>query len=294
MLVGFTCRKGGSGVTTVTLSVAKILEKHKVKCCLVDLKNNGDYDKILNINSRQSNLDYLLTDYLYNDNQTEITKSIFHLSDYLDVVPGTRVKVQGYLYRKADGLKEFLDQLEDHYDIVFLDARDDQLLSKLIELGTHIYKVHVLDQNMLVTSLYQDVMQEDNLIGKLIVNKIDNDIYPSEDIFVSMFRNKKILFLPYSKDINSIINETIRNKGQFASKILVSVPEFYKPLVKFSEELYKTAKEYNEKHGTNSSESEDDFVNFLMQRTDEIRKDESKNRPVKKKKKGLFNFFSRG
>ena len=77
MLVGFTCRKGGSGVTTVTLSVAKILEKHKVKCCLVDLKNNGDY-VTLTINKKikpiTPGLSYIL-DKVFNVEVTRVIKN---------------------------------------------------------------------------------------------------------------------------------------------------------------------------------------------------------------------------
>lgn len=269
MITAVTCRKGGSGVTTLTLSLATVIKSKKIKTVIVDLKNQQDYSKILNIKNRRC-IDYLITGLGFNNSTgIELSDGIYDYNG-IDVIQGTKTALQGYLYRHVNEVANLLEYLEETYDLVIIDVKDDQLLDKLVDVGVNIFKIHVLDQNMLLTSLYQDVMEDSNLQGILVVNKMDKRVYPPAKVYKEVFKGKKITFLPYSPNVAGIINETIRNKGQFPTKILNSEPKYYEGVVSIANELVGVNKAYNKEVGVGKMTNTDDFKNFLNDKIDGV------------------------
>lgn len=286
MITAVTCRKGGSGVTTLTLSLATVIKSKKIKTVIVDLKNQQDYSKILNIKNRRC-IDYLITGLGFNNSTgIELSDGIYDYNG-IDVIQGTKTALQGYLYRHVNEVANLLEYLEETYDLVIIDVKDDQLLDKLVDVGVNIFKIHVLDQNMLLTSLYQDVMEDSNLQGILVVNKMDKRVYPPAKVYKEVFKGKKITFLPYSPNVAGIINETIRNKGQFPTKILNSEPKYYEGVVSITNELVGVNKAYNKEVGVGKMTNTDDFKNFLNDKIDGV--SHKKKKGSGEGKKGLLS-----
>ena len=286
MITAVTCRKGGSGVTTLTLSLATIIKSKQIKTVIVDLKNQQDYSKILNIKNKRC-IDYLITGLGFNNSSgIELSDGIYDYNG-IDVIQGTKTALQGYLYRHVNEVANLLEYLEEVYDLVIIDVKDDQLLDKLIDVGVNIFKIHVLDQNMLLTSLYQDVMEDSNLQGFLVVNKMDKRVYPPAKVYKEVFKGKKITFLPNSPNVAGIINETIRNKGQFPTKILNSEPKYYEGVVNIANELVGVNKDYNKEVGVGKMTNTDDFKNFLNDKMDGV--SHKKKKGSGKGKKGLLS-----
>lgn len=291
MLVSVTSKKGGTGATTVALTLATLISKTNLKCCVVDLKSSQDYAKILNLDP-SSNLDHLITELGINNEFIKVSDNI-HKYGSMDVLLGTVVELNGYLFKKAMRLKELFEYLEDSYDIVLIDMKEDRLSTKLNNLGLTIYPIHVMDQNLLVTSLYQDEMKKE-LHGALVINKVNDSIYPDRKVFQSIYSNKDIFFLPYSNNVGGFLNETIRN-GNLATKLLAKDQVFITEIKKLLNLVLKVNKEYNEKYLSFSEDSGSSFKEFL-ENADKLQKGTKKpkaaNKTVKSKK-GIFSFLSR-
>lgn len=286
MIAAVTCRKGGSGVTTLTLSIASYLREKNVKTVIVDLKNQCDYRTILSIKNCQP-IDYLITGLGFNNsNGINIEEGIYHCNG-IDFIQGTKVTIQGYLYRHVNELSDLLSYLEETYDLVLLDMKHDQLLDKLVDLGIRIFPIHVLDQNMLLTTLYLDVMKDTNLNGMLVVNKMDKRVYPPSKVYKEVFRGKEITFLPYSPVVAGLINETIRNNGQFPVKLMNSEPNYSQQVDKLTDKLIEINSAYNEKVGVGSMTDEDDFKEFINNKVDGVQHKKKKKKT--NGKKGLLS-----
>lgn len=275
MIVSIVSKKGGTGCTTLTLTLGNCLNKeHGKSVCVLDLKTNNDTRKLLNINSKAS-VSNLITSYGVYNTFTSIEENVVNIGG-ISVIPSVAIPYRSYLCNKISRIKELLIELEKRYNYVLIDMEDSEAYSLLRKNGVETIPVNVLEQNILVASEYSEEMKNGSLQGYVIVNKLDNEIFPKEDFFKKYFGNNSVHHVAYSKDIKSIVNE----KGFSIKEI--SKTRFYQDVVRFCNVLINdTSSNIN----VDYEYEEDD--NFDIFETPESSKPNRQNKPKK------VSFFSK-
>lgn len=286
MIVAVTSKRGGTGSTSVALILSLCLHKNnKKKVCLVDLKMNNDIGRLVGIKGRSS-IDALITELGFNNDTIQLSDLTYSYSG-ISVLTGTIVTAQYYLYKRSKQIKNLLDELDRLYDVVVLDMDDGMLYQDLKDIGMNIFPVHVLEQNMLVIKEYQDAIQSGLLPGYVIVNKLDNAIYPEQSQFLKNFRKDSLYFLPYTKELKSMMNSSGKSlKNQLDLKT-VGKTQFFQEILNLSQDLAKKAKRVI----VERNDLPDDEDSMFAQ---DIRSSEPDKPKKKKKKKSFFSMFVGG
>lgn len=222
MIIGVTSKRGGTGTTTIALTLSTILAKQfGRKVCLVDLQNNNDIKKITKIDGKQC-IQNLLTEYGIADNKfTSLDENICRFGDF-DIIPGVSSVITNFLLKKSSKIKQLLLRLNDIYDAVVLDIPDGDLFEALTDVGLDILPLNILDQNILVVNEYASNMDDRFLKGVVILNQVDEKVWPPVNKFKTFLGESKIYTLPFSPQLKSTMNL----KGLLLSDILKT--EFFK------------------------------------------------------------------
>lgn len=125
--------KGGSGKTTLALSIASMLSKCKLKVLLVDcdLSTNGAtyfYEEKLAENTNELSSFYNLFISDINDDSYRLRK-VIKIDEYMDFMPSivkiTKLNSESYRYREQDLKKvDKIDKkLRDEYDVIIYDCQ---------------------------------------------------------------------------------------------------------------------------------------------------------------------------
>ncbi|MNM46031.1 CobQ/CobB/MinD/ParA nucleotide binding domain protein [compost metagenome] len=283
MIAAVTSKRGGTGSTTIAVLSSICLSKgFKRKVCLVDLQYNSDIYKILGV-KRNQGIDGLITSLGFDNKDVKLEE---HITNYdgLDVIQGTRVTLSTYLYKRSHNIKLLLDKLEDLYDVVILDMPDGELYEELLENGSSIFPLNVMEQNMLVVLEYQEEMRNGLLPGLVIVNKLDNTIFPEKNLFEKNFLKKSLYFLPYSDKVKNLLNlHTSGNAGKGIKLKNISTTGFYNGINQISSTLNQ---EINLEKSRKINETLDDELGDIIL-----------DKPIavkKKKKKSIFSFLKKG
>jgi cellulose biosynthesis protein BcsQ len=283
MIAAVTSKRGGTGSTTIAVLSSICLNKSfKKKVCLVDLQYNSDIYKILGV-KRNQGIDGLITSLGFDNKDVKLEE---HITNYdgLDVIQGTRVTLSTYLYKRSHNIKLLLDRLEDLYDVVILDMPDGELYEELTENGARIFPLNVMEQNMLVVLEYQEEMRNGVIPGLVIVNKLDNTIFPEKNLFEKNFLKKSLYFLPYSDKVKNLLNlHTSGNAGKGIKIKNISTTGFYNGINEISKTLNQ---EINFEKSKKINETLDDELGDIIL-----------DKPVvvkKKKKNSIFSFLKKG
>lgn len=239
MIAAITSKRGGVGCTTIGLLVSLYLSKYLGKSvCIVDLKNTNDVARLLHINTEAS-IDNLITDLGIDNDIVSVEDNICDY-DKISVIPGTTVPLITYLYKKSTNIKELLKRLDESYDIVIIDVKDDLLYEDLKAKGLNLLQINVLEQNMLVISEYQEVMQSGYLDGLIVVNKLDNSVIPEKNKFLKNFDKNNIYFLENNNLIKNVMNSSLNlaeiSKTQFFMGIKAICERIVKEMPKYVSE----------------------------------------------------------
>ena len=221
-----TSKRGGSGATTINVITALIAAKQfGKKVCILDLNMKQDYATLFKLDQRK-NIDNLITELGIDDEYIKLDDYIYPY-DKIGVILGTKLNTQTYLYKRSSKIRDLLTRLNKQYDLVFCDITDGPLYKELVSLGVEFYPINVVEQNMLSMSEYRKVMKDGNLKGAIILNKLDNSVYPDQSVFTKAFPGNKLFLLPYTKNIRNFLNITIRNGGIVPLKDVVKDKPFY-------------------------------------------------------------------
>lgn len=205
MIVAITSKGGGAGCSTISLVSTIILSKHfNRKCCLVDLRDNNDLVKLIKIRT-QASINNLISDFGINNKFTTLEENTVEYNG-IDVIPGVTTPVRNYLLKKTTKIKELLQELEKRYDVVVVDISDSELYQTLLSIDLKILPVNVLEQNVLLISKYKEEMSSGFLKGIVVINKLDNKVWPYDSLFKKAFSKDRIFLLPYSPDLRSSVN----------------------------------------------------------------------------------------
>lgn len=208
MIVSITSKRGGTGCTTLALTSAVcIAKKFNRKTCLVDLRTGNDIARLLTIKNNYT-IDNLITEIGINTEYINVSDSIYNYNG-LDVLPGTVVRMPMFLYKRTSKIKDLLCYLDSLYDIVVMDIDDGLVYKELKSLGLDIYPVNVIDQNMLSILEYQYDIRKGTINGLIIVNKMDNSIYPSRTEFDKNFNKDRLFYVPESNRIKHLMNRVM-------------------------------------------------------------------------------------
>ena len=173
MIVSIVSKKGGTGCTTLTLTLGNCLNKeHGKSVCVLDLKTNNDTRKLLNINSKAS-VSNLITSYGVYNTITSIEENVVNIGG-IGVIPSVAIPYRSYLCNKISRIKELLIELEKRYNYVLIDMEDSEAYSLLRKNGVETIPINVLEHNILVASEYSEEMKIGSLQGYVFVNKLDN------------------------------------------------------------------------------------------------------------------------
>lgn len=288
MITAVTSKRGGTGCTSVALVYALLLSKRDRKVCVVDLRTSNDIVKLLKINTSAS-VDNLLSEFGVHNKFSGLEENILSQGG-LDVIPGSVVPMRNYLLTKASRLKDLLLILEGRYNDVILDIEDGDLLEVLSrEEELHFLNINVIDQNMLVISEYQSFMNNNNLQGLLLVNKMDDDIFPQKRLFTEQFPKGKVFFIPSSKKFRDSINrEGLNLKSVSNTKVFESIG-------KVADVAIPIVDNYNNSIGLDT-EGVDEGLVFEDENGNPINNKPKRrtDRNKEKKKFSLFGFFRKG
>lgn len=279
MIVALTSRGNSAGCTTIGFPLAFELAKTG-KVCVVDLKNNQDYQKLLGIKSTHC-IDNLITVMGVDDKFIKLEQHL-HKFDSIDVVLGTRIELSNYLLSRSDRIVDLLESLSNIYDYVLIEVPDNLLLDLRKSLA--ITPIHVLEQNMLLIREYNDVLKSGILDGIIIVNKLDDTVYPSSEVFTQGFPKSNLLFIGFSNKVRELINLTIRNKGKFPNKAGKGTVQFYSVIEQLASIVQRS------KPKKKKSEDIDEFF-AMFDETLRQEKPAPKKQPTKKVQKKKKNMF---
>lgn len=269
MIISVTSKRGGVGCTTLAITLSLVMSKMNKSVCLVELNSSQDYSKLLNLNSSKG-IDSLITEIGFNSEYTNIDDYLYKY-DSLDVLLGTRVDMQRYLYNRSERIKDLLQALDEKYDLVVIDITDEKLYEELRELDVRMYPVHVLEQNMLVAIEYRSDMKKSSLDGLIVVNKLDNDIYPAQKLFSKVFPDTEIVYLPFSNSLRNFNNLTIRNKGSVPLVSLVK-ESFYPEIKNLCSKLITLSDNYNSAKKSCTEDLDSFFSNLEPRKKQEKKK----------------------
>lgn len=238
MLTAVSSKREGPGCTTLSLVLAYSLSRQfNRKVCLVDLRNNNDVKKILQLETFAC-VDNLLSQYGVNSKLTTLEENTVEHNG-VSVIPGVTSRLSNYLDRKSKEIKKLLEELDKLYDVVIIDITDGDLLEALLDLGTDIEKISILEQNRLVIEEYQKEMRDDSMRGLMIVNKVDERVWPKEQMFRKHFKDLSIFTLPYSDTLKTTIN---RNGLKFSE---IMKTRFYSDFMLFCSSVNGIIEQYN-------------------------------------------------
>ena len=205
MIIAVTSKRGGTGGTTLSLAMSYCLYNHYHRnCCVVDLRNNNDIKKLLQLNTNAC-VDNLLSEFGVNSKFTTVEENTVKFNG-INIIPGVYTVITNYLLKKVNKLKELLIELNNRYDVVILDILDDELLETLVDIGVDILPVNVLDQNRLVIEEYQKDITSGFLKGIMVVNQINESVWPQEKLFRHFFKANTLFILPFSDKLKSTMN----------------------------------------------------------------------------------------
>lgn len=205
MIIAVTSKRGGTGGTTLSLAMSYCLFNHYHRnCCVVDLRNNNDVKKLLQLNTNAC-VDNLLSEFGANSRFTTIEENTVKVNG-VNIIPGVFTVITNYLLKKVDKIKELLVELNNRYDVVILDILDDELLETLTDIGVDILPVNILDQNRLVVEEYQKDIASGFLKGIMVINQIDERVWPQEKLFKQFFKSNTLFVLPFSDKVKSVMN----------------------------------------------------------------------------------------
>lgn len=208
MIVSITSKRGGTGCTTLALTAAVCMtKKFSRKTCLVDLKTGNDIARLLTVKNNYT-IDNLITEIGINTEYINVSDSIYNYNG-LDVLPGTVVRMPMFLYKRTSKIKDLLSYLDSMYDLVILDIDDGLVYKELKSLGLDTYPVNVIDQNMLSVLEYQYDIRKGTIKGLIVVNKMDNSVYPSRTEFDKNFNKDRLFYVPESNRIKHLMNRVM-------------------------------------------------------------------------------------
>ena len=273
MIVAVTSKRGGTGGTSLSLVMSYLLNKEfNRKVCLVDLRDNNDIKKLLQLNT-QACVDNLLSEFGINNRFTTIEENIVEHNG-VSVIPGVTTLITNYLLKKSTKIKELLIELNSRFDVVIVDVLDDELLEILVEIGVDILPINVLDQNRLVVEEYQKDMRVGFVKGIMVINRVDNRVWPQESMFKKHFSNNTLFVLPFSDRLKSTMNKDGLNLVE------IGKTEFYTAFLSVCECVNSKIEEYNK--GKYKVEDELTLDSLLESRPPVVRKQ------PKQVKKGFF------
>lgn len=212
MIISVTSKRGGTGRTSVAIILALNLAKHHGKSvCLVDLKQSNDIIKLLKIKT-DATIDKLISPLGFGGEFTKVEDNICTY-DAIHILPGTCIQLPTYLYKSSNYVLALLQYLESEYDFVVLDIDDSMLYEDLKSKQLGMYPLHVLDQNMLVVAEYQQDMRTGGLEGLILVNKVNDKVFPGRNEYSRNFDAKSVYFLEESLVVRNTLNRVDRHKG---------------------------------------------------------------------------------
>ena len=280
MIVSVTSKRGGSGCTTLAITLSLVISKMAKSVCLLELNSSQDYSKLLNLSATKS-IDSLITEIGFNSEYTSINNYLYKY-DTLDVLLGTRVDMQRYLYNRSERIKDLLEALDEKYDLVVVDITDDKLYEELKDLNVKMFPVHVLEQNMLVAIEYRKDMNTQSLDGVVVVNKLDNSIYPNQSLFSKVFPDSEIVYLPFANSLRNFNNLTIRNKGAVPLGTLTK-ESFYPEIKNLCSKIINISDKFS-----NAKENESEDLDSFFSNLEPKKKQERKTGGL-----GFFSIFKR-
>lgn len=279
MIIPVISKRGGSGCTTLSITISLKLAKHyNKKVCLVELRNTRDISKILNL-SHSKCIDNLITELGFNDYLT--IEDNVNKYDSIDIILGTKVSTESYLYKRSSRVRELLLELDRRYDIVIMDIRAGSLYVELEEFGIPMIPIHVLEHGMVSVLEYQNDFNEGSLKGFICINKFNENLFPPQDTYLQFINKPKSLFLYDSFKVKNALNNCIVKKGAFPLREVLSVPSFNHELTNLCDKIISSSKKIN---AVTDSNEIDEFFEALSTT-------KQKNKTTGKKKR--FSLFSR-
>lgn len=238
MIISVTSKRGGTGRTSVAIILALNLAKHHGKSvCLVDLKQSNDIIKLLKLKT-SATIDNLITPLGFGGEFTKVEDNLCKY-DAIDILPGTCIQLPTYLYKSSNYVLALLQYLAQTFDFVVLDIDDAMLYEDLKSKQLGMYPLHVLDQNMLVVAEYQEDMRTGGLEGLILVNKVNDKVFPGRSEYSKNFDTKSLYFLEDSLAVRNTLNRVDRRKGINFTAIVKT--GFYKEIDRIGTRLIEVA-----------------------------------------------------
>lgn len=295
MIVAITSKGGGPGCTTVAFFLSQILGRDEnMSICLVDLKNQNDIARLLNLKN-DTTIDDAIGIYQMEHSYFTLDKCIYKYGN-ISVMPGSSVMMDTYLYKFSTAVKKLIEDLDKKFDIVLLDVREGLLFSDLEAKGLNMLKVNVLEQNILTIFEYQVEIRKGSLEGLVVISKFDDHVLPHKETFMKNFDKSSLFFLPYSPSIKSLMNST-NSKGIHLKDIEKTM--FFKELLKLSKVIEDNMNIYESSTVSRTSSMDDIIDECLGLKEKDNKSSISSNTKVssssnkKSEKSGFFGFFHR-
>ncbi len=204
-IITITSVKGGTGKSTVALSLAGIISKRKLKTLIVDLDlSGGAIAASLNVNFNQNI--HSLVDDMMNNRFNQIEKYVSKYNDYIDILaapndPRDALKVHPRLFETA------IRHLEYKYDIILIDTNNATSEINLIAFDRSDEIIYVMTDDLMdlknmksMIAIYDD-MELDKY--KIILNEAFGRRYSDLEIKNALNRDIDYI-LPksfYDKDL---------------------------------------------------------------------------------------------
>lgn len=211
MFYAVTSKRKGCGRSTLALMSAMMVHnKSKGSTLLVDLGSNNDFCSIFNLKVKAS-IDNLISAISLKLDDLDLEGNIVHHNG-LYILPGTAIKQPRYLEKRCNDIVFLLKELESKFNSIILDV-DYTLYGDLVDCGLDITPIHVLEQNMLNVEGYQKDIQSQIFEGYYVVNRYEDDVFPSIDLFKKNFKRDILFSVNLDNNLKSIINRKSLDVG---------------------------------------------------------------------------------
>ena len=205
MFYAITSKRSGCGRSTLAiLSAMMVYNKSKGSTLLVDLGSNNDFCSILNLKTRAS-IDNLISAISLQLGTLDFENNVLHTGSFY-LLPGTAIKQPRYLEKRCNDVVHLLKELETKFNNIILDV-DYSLYGDLVDCGLEITPIHVLEQNMLNVEGYQKDIQSQIFEGYYVVNRYEQGVFPSIDLFEKNFKRNSLICVNRDNSLKSSMNK---------------------------------------------------------------------------------------
>lgn len=206
MIYAFTSKKSGCGRSAIALMTSLLVADSKNNSTiLLDLSRGADLYSLISNQRTLASVDGLISGVTIGDKDLNLSNNLLNIKN-LNIVPGTRSRIPGFLYKRYLDVKAVLSFIDNRFNSVIIDVDEDLLT--LLEYDLEIKRINVLEQDILNVQKYQSEISTNSFNGVYVVNNFREHIFPQFNFFSRNFSGTSLFVVPYDSEIASVLNRS--------------------------------------------------------------------------------------